>query len=87
MGSKQPEVQGQLAAQCEPASPARSSAKLISCMSGHAGTVLWLVTTDANAAEVNGLGATTQVKQGEGVPAPAEARDAVLSDSAAAASD
>jgi hypothetical protein len=56
MGSEQPE-------QCEPASPARSSAKLISCMSGHAGTVLWLVTTDANAAEVNGLGATTQVKQ------------------------
>ncbi len=35
----------------------------------------------------DGPGATTQVKQGEGVPAPAEARDAVLSDSAAAASD
>ena len=47
-----------------------------------------LVTTDANAAEVTALVSQCHHSgEGEGVPAPAKARDAVLSDSAAAASD
>ena len=58
-------------------------------MSVHAGTVLWFGNSQrqCGGSDGPGPGATTQVKQGEGVPAPAEARDAVLSDSAAAASD
>ena len=47
-----------------------------------------LVTTDANAAEVTALVSQCHHSgEGEGVPAPAKARDAVLSDSAAVASD
>ncbi len=52
----------------------------------HAGTVLWFGNYRRQCGGSDGLGAATQVKQGEGLggPAPAEARDAVLSDSAAA---